>query len=94
MIIREFIKVVDYFRREFLYRLDKNYFKNKLSKREGQCIRCGACCKGCPELDKNTNLCKVYHNRNPRMCHVDFPLDKWDQKLFATEKTCGYRFKK
>jgi len=71
--------------------VDKNYIKNKLKKRKGRCRKCGQCCKGCIYLDKKTNLCRTYKSR-PWFCYKDFPLDKFDQKLWNV-KNCGYKFK-
>lgn len=77
--------------RRFIMKLvDKDYLKNKLNKRKGECKRCGQCCKGCNFLDKNTNLCIKYENR-PFYCHKDFPIDKLDQKIIGV-KNCGYNF--
>jgi len=93
-ILREYAKVLDYWRRELIQKFNKNYLKNKLKKRRGKCKKCGKCCEGCTYLDKETKLCHHYRDRPALSCHKDFPLDKADQKLFGVEKTCGYRFKK
>jgi len=93
-IVREFIKLLDYIRREILQKFNSHYLEDKLKKRRGKCKQCGRCCKGCPELNNKTHKCMVYKNRNPMMCHKDFPLDKFDQKLFGVDKTCGYWFEK
>lgn len=84
------LKIPNKLRREFMQFIDKNYLNKKLSKRKGQCKKCGQCCMNCKFLDKKTNLCKTYENR-PWFCHKDFPLDKLDQKVWKI-KNCGYNF--
>jgi hypothetical protein len=69
--------------------IDKNYFKKKLAKRTGKCLRCGDCCLGCPFLDNN-KLCRVYKNR-PFFCLKEFPVVKFDQYVWNVRR-CGYEF--
>ena len=83
------LKLLNKLRREINKILNKDYIKNKLKKRKGNCKKCGQCCKGCKHLDKK-NLCKTYGNR-PFYCHQQFPIDKLDQKVFRV-KNCGYKF--
>ena len=73
--------------------LDKNYVNKKIEKRIGKCKKCGRCCKGCWYLDKKTKLCKVYPNRPTFVCYREFPLTQFDQKVWALEKKCNYKFK-
>lgn len=70
--------------------LDKNYISKKLAKRQGECIKCGQCCKSCKHLQNK--LCTTYESR-PFYCHQDFPIDELDQKAFSV-KDCGYWFEK
>ena len=84
------LKLINRFRRKLMQRVNKDYIKNKLSKRKGKCKKCGKCCKGCKHLNAKTNLCKIYKNR-PWFCHKNFPIDKMDQKVFKI-KNCGYSF--
>ncbi len=77
--------------RKFMQLIDKDYIKNKLKKRKGNCKRCGKCCGKCKHLDKTTKLCKI-HTSRPALCYKEFPLDKSDQKLWNAKK-CGYKFK-
>ena len=84
------LKLINRFRRKLMQRVNKDYIKNKLSKRKGKCKKCGKCCKGCKHLNAKTNLCKIYKNR-PWFCHKNFPIDKMDQKVFRI-KNCGYSF--
>jgi Na+-translocating ferredoxin:NAD+ oxidoreductase RnfC subunit len=82
---------VNQLRHTFWKMIDKDYVKNKLEKRRRKCKKCGKCCKGCSLLDTKTKLCKVYKNR-PWACFKEFPLDRFDQKMWDVERTCGYRF--
>ncbi|MBI4835188.1 MAG: YkgJ family cysteine cluster protein [Planctomycetes bacterium] len=70
-----------------------------LSQREGECQRCGACCKinfECPFLTNHTQAaaCKLYDSRS-KVCRY-FPIDKRDIKdrniVFPGTK-CGYSFR-
>jgi len=70
--------------------IDKDYISKKLAKRQGQCLKCGQCCRGCKHL--KDNLCLVYENR-PFYCHQDFPIDQQDLDAFGI-KNCGYSFEK
>jgi len=88
----EILKPFDVLGRRFRQLIDKGYIKKKLEKRLGECNRCGKCCKGCRHLDKETNLCRIYNNRN-FMCYTEFPLDDLDKKIWNV-KNCGYKFRK
>jgi len=88
--MRTLLKLPNKIKREFMQIIDKDYINNKLKKRNGKCKKCGECCKGCINLDKKTNLCKVYKKR-PALCYKEFPLDKLDQKIWNV-KNCGYYF--
>lgn len=90
-LFRELLKPLDYFRREFIYFFYKDYYKNKLKKRNGKCKKCGKCCGDCFYLNEKTNLCKIYKKRPAFLCHKDFPLDNVDLWLWDI-KDCGYSF--
>jgi len=69
-----------------------------LSLREGECQRCGACCKiafECPALghEDNQPTCKLYKQRSD-VCKL-FPIDERDIKdrdILLPHIKCGYRF--
>ena len=84
------LKLPNHLRRSVICIYDKEYINKKISKRKGECKKCGKCCRGCIHLDKKSNLCKIYSNR-PLLCHKNFPLDKLDQKIWNV-KDCGYSF--
>jgi hypothetical protein len=73
--------------------------RRKLELREGECKRCGACCKlllNCPALDRSNGevKCLIYEKR-PGACHI-FPVDHKDIKdrnIILPELPCGYRFR-
>jgi Fe-S-cluster containining protein len=72
--------------------------ENHLSRRSGECRRCGACCElmfSCPALEKNngTSMCKIYSHR-PTVCKT-FPLNEKDLKdrdLVKPQQKCGFYF--
>jgi Fe-S-cluster containining protein len=77
------------------------YVRENLSRRRGECKRCGACCKLghiCPYLDLDKNglaLCKVYPRRS-KNCRL-FPIDERDiadRDIIMPEVCCGYTFTK
>ncbi|MFH1227373.1 MAG: hypothetical protein V1701_05670 [Planctomycetota bacterium] len=69
-----------------------------LSHREGECQRCGACCKiafECPALDYDVDktVCKYYERRTD-ICKL-FPLNERDLKdrdIIMPHIKCGFRF--
>lgn len=85
-------------RRTFLVKLRKRRVLQKLKRREGSCLRCGACCKlfyRCPAYDESCDSprCLAYDDR-PGVCGL-FPLDEKDLRergLIMPGTTCGYRF--
>ena len=66
-----------------------------LARREGECTRCGACCKilfKCPfliEESDNTYKCGIYGDHF-NQCRI-FPLVPQD--LEEVDEPCGYTFK-
>jgi hypothetical protein len=91
--MRKLLKTLNAPRRRIMQLINKNYTKNKLSKRKGKCLKCGKCCGDCKFLDKKTKLCTIHKNR-PWNCYKDFPLDNLDQKIWNVNKNCGYKFVK
>ena len=87
------MKLSSVLRRSVMKIIDRDYVQKKLSKRRGECKRCGQCCRGCPLLDVNTMLCRTYDRRPVGMCFKDFPLDERDQRAWNV-KDCGYSFEK
>lgn len=86
--------------RRFYYgHFRQDYIAAQALKREGECIRCGACCEilfKCPfasECDEGST-CKIYEKR-PVNCRV-FPMDKHDLEeihLMRPDRPCSYSFK-
>jgi hypothetical protein len=77
------------------------YVRESLSRRRGQCRRCGACCRLghlCPYLGKDENglaLCRVYSRRTEN-CRL-FPIDEHDiadRDIVMPDVPCGYTFAK
>ena len=76
------------------------YVAHQVNKRQGECNRCGACCKllyNCPYLDDSVAPCecKFYH-RTFANCRL-FPLDERDiadRDIVSPDVPCGYRFPK
>ncbi len=87
-------------RRFFQATLFRGAIKKSEARREGQCLRCGACCKlvyKCPALfytEDGLAACK-YHKARPLNCRV-FPVgekDLADRNLILPDIPCGYSFK-
>lgn len=78
-----------------------NYFFNKkavhhsITKRSGNCLRCGRCCHAsikCQHLEydeKGLSLCKVY-DQKPRLCSL-YPYNETDY-FDHLRDTCGYKY--
>lgn len=62
----------------------KNFVLNK-----NFCHRCGLCCReiGCPDFDKETNLCTKHNNQNSEMCR-EYP---WSSVGMVFTYNCGYQ---
>ncbi len=82
------------FRRFCLVHLRKEYVRQQLLVREGNCRQCGTCCNllfTCPMLTKEGG-CLTYGICRPQACKV-FPIDQRDiQEVKICGKTCGYQF--
>jgi len=81
-------------RRLMLTHLRPDYVRAQLARREGECLRCGACCAllyTCPALADGRE-CLAYGRWRPRSCHA-FPIDERDlREVEALGGRCGYRF--
>jgi hypothetical protein len=78
-------------RRFFLNRFRKEYVKNQMGLRKGECKQCGRCCQlafRCPFLTK-AGKCLIYHKGRPMSC-ITFPIDRRD--LDDVGSGCGYFF--
>ena len=73
--------------------------KKKLQTRQGECIRCGTCCKmlfQCPFLvtHKDGSTSCMIHDKRPINCRI-FPIDNLDLRdrdLVSKEIKCGFYF--
>ena len=82
-------------RRAWFSIFHRDYIK-KASKvtREGECHRCGACCKlvyACPFLGhdaQNLPYCRIYGDLRPGACK-NYPFDRVDSEI----EQCGFKFK-
>ena len=85
-------------RRMFLVYLRPHKTRTDLSKRQGECQRCGACCAivlRCPALKGNngTIQCRIYDARS-NVCKT-FPINQKDiddRDLIMPHKKCGFYF--
>lgn len=85
-------------RRAWLIAFRKKRTVEKLSRRQGACTRCGACCKilfRCPAYDDSGGepKCLIYNDR-PGVCGL-FPLDEKDLRerdIVSPGTKCGYFF--
>ncbi|MDR0867476.1 MAG: hypothetical protein LBP75_03245 [Planctomycetota bacterium] len=85
--------------RRFLLAYRKHYLPRQLARRQGECRRCGACCRllfKCPFLQiqaDGATHCRI-HRRKPGNCQI-FPInekDLRDRDLYAPESKCGFYF--
>ncbi|MBI4575743.1 MAG: hypothetical protein HY722_05715 [Planctomycetes bacterium] len=77
-------------RRYYLSHFDHEYMERMKAMREGDCHRCGYCCRiffQCPHLD-GENHCTIY-DRRYLQCRT-FPIDHRDLSELAG--ICGYQF--
>ena len=85
-------------RRFFYSAFGNGYVTRQLDKRQGECHRCGACCKllfNCPFLDESETpcRCRIYGHAS-RNCRI-FPLDERDladRDVVMPNIPCGYHF--
>jgi Fe-S-cluster containining protein len=87
-------------RRMFLVYIRPAKVNTYLTKRNGECARCGSCCElmfHCPALTKKDGLasCKI-HDKRSRVCST-YPLNERDLKdrdLVNKTRKCGFSFNK
>jgi len=88
-------------RRFLLYVFNKKYVSESVSKCEGECLRCGACCrlfvKECPYLtfgEDGKSSCTKYNTVRMPNC-VIFPIDSRDirERDIVSKTPCGYSFR-
>lgn len=84
-------------RRLYLCLFRKDYVNGSISRRRGECKRCGACCRlflKCHSLVMENSLanCRAYNRFRSPNCHK-FPIDKRDladRDLVSPDNPCGY----
>ncbi|MBM4038989.1 MAG: hypothetical protein FJ290_10805 [Planctomycetes bacterium] len=76
----------------------RGYVRRSAARREGECRRCGACCKlgyRCQFLRDVGDLTECrFHRLRPHNCRL-FPIDERDladRDAVAPDVPCGYRF--
>jgi len=88
-------------RRFALTTVKEDYIARMQSRRTGECLRCGLCCKllfECPflkNLPDGSSRCRI-HGRKPDNCDF-FPIDERDLRerdLLDPLHPCGYRFRR
>ncbi|HAM36788.1 MAG TPA: hypothetical protein DEB40_12330 [Elusimicrobia bacterium] len=88
-------------RRFALARMKESYISRMLQRREGECRRCGLCCRllfECPflqSLPDGTSRCRI-HARRPANCKF-FPIDERDLRdrdSLGAQAPCGFKFRK
>jgi len=81
-------------RRLWMVHYRKDYVRNQLVSRQGNCRQCSACCSmlfTCPMLT-NDGGCLTYGTCRPQACKV-FPIDQRDiDEVRLAGGECGYRF--
>lgn len=85
-------------RRVWLRRFRRGYVKKQMALRQGECIRCGACCNlgmKCWFLNCKGDITRcTIHNNRPRNCSA-FPIDERDladRNAIDSASKCGYSF--
>jgi len=82
-------------RRRYYVYFKKDYVKQMLETRKGNCEGCGGICcfrtRKCPYL-KDGN-CSLYNTKIPKFCMV-FPIDKKDIELAGVEDVCQFYWEK
>ncbi len=84
-------KLKGVFRRFFLNIFRREYVRNQMKLRKGECCQCGQCCQlafRCLLLT-NSGKCLIYHKGRPKQCKT-FPIDERD--LAEVDGECGYFF--
>lgn len=88
-------KVLRKVRRSYISTFHAEYVRQSIeATREGDCTRCGACCKlvyRCPFLGEdstNQPFCRIYGELRPASCKT-FPFDRIDSEV----EECGFVFK-
>ncbi|MFA6004215.1 MAG: hypothetical protein WC881_09115 [Elusimicrobiota bacterium] len=88
-------------RRIALANIQHDYVAKMNKLRQGECLRCGLCCRllfECPFLEclpEGKSRCRI-HNRRPKICKV-FPIDERDiqeRDSVGANGPCGFRFRK
>lgn len=85
-------------RRFLLGKLRPGYVLRMQAARQGDCTRCGSCCKllyQCPFLDESSfpAMCTIHETR-PENCRI-FPVDSrdlTDRNFVQLKMNCGYSF--
>lgn len=86
-------------RRVYLIRFRKQYVSRQVQLRQGECMRCGACCRfvfDCPFLQMQSDgkaFCRIHTHRHIN-CRF-FPINKRDladRDLCDKQTKCGYNF--
>ena len=82
-------------RRAYFAFFHRDYVRQSIAaNREGECHRCGACCKliyQCPFLgydSENLPFCRIYGDLRPGACK-NYPFDRADSEI----EQCGFKFK-
>jgi hypothetical protein len=97
---KKFILLRGVVRRFLLYIFKRKYVEESISKRKGNCVNCGACCrlafKKCPYLiheENGKSLCKIYTGFRMLNCKI-FPIDQEDinDRNIISKIPCSYYF--
>ena len=91
-------------RRFYLGHFRPGYVESRIALRQGECLRCGDCCKllyACPELEElpdASTRCRI-HDQRPKNCRI-FPVNQTDisdRDLVGKDtntQSCGFNFRK
>lgn len=82
-------------RRTYFSYFKTDYVRQSIAvNREGNCHRCGACCKllyDCPFLGHDAHAlpyCRIYGDLRPMACK-NYPFDRADSEI----EQCGFKFR-
>lgn len=89
-IIKFFLSALRHARRLFYMKFRKEFLRESIAKRKGECKQCGCCedrATKCPHFKEDVRKCDLYPDFPPA-CKI-YPFDEKDKNWFSREH-CGF----